>query len=305
MERQILISIVGPTGIGKTNLSVLLAKAFKTEILSCDSRQFFKEMTIGTAVPSEEELISAKHHFIQNRSIFDDYSVGAFENDAISLLDDLFKKKSKVIMIGGSGLYVDAVTKGLDDFPKVDPEIREQLKLDLKNHGIKALQQRLSELDPFTFDQMDIHNHQRLIRALEICIGTKHPFSYYKTAKLKKRSFKNIKIGLEADREIIYDRINLRVDQMIKSGLVEEAKKLYPSRHLNALQTVGYKELFTYFDGDLTLDQSISEIKKNSRRFAKRQGTWFRRDKEIKWFDYKTDINEIISFIEKASGQYI
>ena len=300
MERKTLISILGPTGIGKTNLSILLAQAFKTEILSCDSRQFYKEMNIGTAVPSEKELQAVKHHFIQNRSIFDDYSVGAFENVAIKLLDDLFEKRSKLIMVGGSGLYVDAVTKGLDDFPKVDPAIREQLKLDLKNLGIESLQMRLAELDPLTYNQIDLQNQQRLIRALEISIGTEYPFSHYRTSKLKKRSFKNIKIGLEADREVIYDRINQRVDLMISSGLVEEAKKLYPSKHLNALQTVGYRELFAHFDGILTLDQAISEIKKNTRRFAKRQGTWFRRDSEIKWFDYKTDINEIIAFIEEC-----
>jgi len=298
METRSLISILGPTGIGKTNLSILLAQSFDTEILSCDSRQFYKEMNIGTAVPSEEELLTIKHHFIQNRSIFDDYSVGAFENDAIDLLDDLFKKRSTMIMVGGSGLYVDAVTKGLDDFPKVDPEIREQLKDDLKNLGIEALQKRLAALDPLTYNQIDLQNQQRLIRALEISIGTDHPFSHFRTSKLKKRSFKNIKIGLEAEREIVYKRINQRVDQMIKNGLVEEAKKLYPFRHLNALQTVGYRELFAHFDGTLTLDQAISEIKKNTRRFAKRQGTWFRKDPEIKWFDYTSDTNEIIEFIK-------
>ena len=260
-------------------------------------------MSIGTAVPSKEELLAVKHHFIQNRSIFDDYSVGAFENDAINLLDDLFEKKSELIMVGGSGLYVDAVTKGLDDFPKVAPEIREQLKLDLKNLGIEVLQKRLAELDPLTYQQMDLQNQQRLIRALEISIGTDHPFSFYKTSQLKKRNFTNIKIGLEAERKIIYDRINQRVDHMISNGLVEEAEKLYPFRHLNALQTVGYRELFAYFDVELTLDQAISEIKKNTRRFAKRQGTWFRRDPEIQWFDYKTDSNEIIAFIKDASNQ--
>ena len=180
MNKKSLISIIGPTGIGKTNLSISIAQAFKTEILSCDSRQFYKEMSIGTAVPSQEELLAVKHHFIQNRSIFDDYSVGAFENDAINLLDDLFEKKSELVMVGGSGLYVDAVTKGLDDFPKVNPEIREQLKLDLKNLGIEVLQKRLAELDPLTYQQMDLQNQQRLIRALEISIGTDHPFSYYK-----------------------------------------------------------------------------------------------------------------------------
>ena len=301
MNENYLISVLGATAIGKTSLSIELAKHFKTEVMSSDSRQFYKEMSIGTAVPSNEELLAVKHHFIQNRSIFDDYSVGAFEKDAIILLDDLFKEQSKVIMVGGSGLYVDAVTKGLDDFPKVDPGIREQLKLDLKEHGIEVLQERLAKLDPSTYSQMDIHNQQRLIRALEISIGAEYPFSYYKTAQIKKRSFNNIKIGLEAEREIIYNRINERVDLMISSGLVDEAEKLYPFRHLNALQTVGYRELFSHFDGELTLEQAVSEIKKNTRRFAKRQGTWFRRDKQIQWFDYTTDINEIIVFIKNTT----
>lgn len=302
MKQKYLITIVGPTAIGKTDLSIKLAAHFRTDIISSDSRQFYKELKIGTAVPSPEELSIVRHHFIQDRSIFEDYNVGDFENDAVALLNTLFQEKDMVIMVGGSGLYVDAVTKGLDDFPKVDPGIRERLKLELQEKGIGFLQKKLEELDPKTYHRMDIFNKQRLIRALEISMGTEHPYSYYLSESTKKREFSNIKIGLSADREIVYDRINQRVDLMIAEGLVEEAAKVYPHRDLNALQTVGYKELFGYFDGDLNLDEAISEIKKNTRRFAKRQGTWFRKDKQIEWFDYKTDINTLIEYIELCSS---
>ena len=300
MKQKNLISIIGATGIGKTDLSIKLAQYFKTEILSSDSRQFYKEMRIGTAVPSREELNLVKHYFIQDRSIFDDYNVGAFEQDAVKLLDQRFQEKDVMIMVGGSGLYVDAVTDGLDDFPEVDPGIRDRLKLELKEKGMETLQKKLEELDPLSHERIDIYNKQRLIRALEISIGTGHPFSHYLTARKKERHFSNIKIGLQADREIIYERINQRVDLMIAKGLVEEAEKLYPFRHLNALQTVGYRELFTYFDGDISLNAAISEIKKNTRRFAKRQGTWFRKDPKIKWFDYKADLEQMITYIETS-----
>lgn len=298
MKQNFLISLCGPTAIGKTSLSILLANHFETDIISSDSRQFYKEMSIGTAVPSKEELLAVKHHFIQNRSIFEDYSVGAFEHDALNLLDDLFKKQPIMVMVGGSGLYIDAVIKGLDDFPKVDPQIREDLKIKLNKEGIEVLQNQLKELDPLSYDRLDVYNKQRLIRALEICIGLDKPYSHYLGLHTKKRSFDTVKIGLTADRQVIYDRINHRVDLMMEQGLLEEARSLYAHKHLNALQTVGYRELFSYFDGLLTLEAAINEIKKNTRRFAKRQGTWFRRDPEIKWFDYKTAPNEIISYIE-------
>ena len=301
MKLNKLITIIGPTAIGKTTLSIQLAKHFQTEIVSCDSRQFYKEMNIGTAVPSKEELQAVKHHFIQNRSVFDDYNVGSFENDALRLLDDLFKKQPIMVMVGGSGLYVDAVIQGLDDFPKVTPQIREDLKIKLKNEGIEVLQEQLKELDLLSYNRMDIENKQRLIRALEICIGLGKPFSHYLGLHKKKRSFDTIKIGLTADRQVIYDRINLRVDLMLEQGLLEEARNLYEHKHLNALQTVGYRELFSYFDGILSLEEAVGEIKKNTRRFAKRQGTWFRRDTDIKWFDYKTNPNEIIRYID---GQF-
>ncbi|MEL4455151.1 tRNA (adenosine(37)-N6)-dimethylallyltransferase MiaA [Lutimonas vermicola] len=298
MEQNKLITIIGPTAIGKTSLSIDLATHYKTEVLSCDSRQFYKEMQIGTAVPSNEELSAVKHHFIQNRSIFEEYSVGAFERDAVELLNRLFKERSIMMMTGGSGLYVDAVIKGLDDFPEVNPEIRKDLKVILHNEGITRLQMKLKEIDPVSFGKIDIHNKQRLIRALEISIGTDKPYSHYLGLQTKKRSFDAVKIGLQADREVIYDRINRRVDLMMQQGLLEESRSLYEHRDLNALQTVGYKELFAYFDNLYSLEEAVNEIKKNTRRFAKRQGTWFRRDPEITWFDYKTDLDEILSFID-------
>ena len=297
MKPNYLITVVGATAIGKTCLSIELAKHFQTEIISSDSRQFYKEMSIGTAVPSEDELRQVKHHFIQNRSIFENYNVGDFERDTITKLNKLFKKHQIVIMVGGSGLYVNAVLNGLDNFPDINPEIRNQLKLDLKEKGISFLQERLNELDPISYQKIDIENKQRLIRALEICIGTNKPFSSFLRKKESKRNFIPIKIGITANREIIYDKINQRVDIMIENGLIAEAKKLYPYKELNALQTVGYRELFTYFDNKITLDFAISEIKKNTRRFAKRQNTWFKKDKEIKWFDYQYEIKSVINFI--------
>jgi tRNA dimethylallyltransferase len=294
-----LISIVGATAIGKTALSIQLAQHFKTEIISCDSRQFFKEMTIGTAVPTAAELNAAKHHFIQHISIFDAYNVGQFEKDAIQKLDELFQIHDVVIMVGGSGLYVDAVLKGLDNFPKVDPQIREHLNQKLETKGIASLQEQLQELDPVYYKKVALENPHRLIRALEICIGSGKPYSSFLKAETTQRNFTSIKIGLTADREIIYDRINRRVDIMMQEGLLEEAKSLHKHKTLNALQTVGYRELFSYLDDEFTLDFAISEIKKNTRRFAKRQGTWFRRDEDTIWFDYEEDVQHIIAEIER------
>ncbi|MBT8263421.1 MAG: tRNA (adenosine(37)-N6)-dimethylallyltransferase MiaA [Bacteroidia bacterium] len=297
-----LICVIGPTAIGKTALAVELAKAFDTEIISADSRQFYKEMTIGTAVPSKEELAAIKHHFIQTKSIKDTYSVGDFEREALDLLSELFQKKDVVVMAGGSGLYLDAVVRGLDDFPEVTPEIRNQLKDELEQGGIEYLQSELKEVDPESYARIDIQNKQRLIRALEIYRGTGKPYSSFLNQKSTKREFNTVFIGLTTERTIVYARINERVDQMISSGLIEEARSLYPFRHLNALQTVGYKELFQWFDNELTKEEAIAEIKKNSRRFAKRQGTWFRKNEAINWFDYRTKPKEIISFLKEKKG---
>jgi len=294
-----LISVVGPTAIGKTALSIKLAQHFKTEILSADSRQFYKEMSIGTAAPALDELSAAKHHFIHHKSIQEDYNVGSFENDALQTLKELFKSHNMIIMVGGSGLYLDAITKGLDDFPEVESGIRNQLNDDLKTKGIKYLQEKLKSLDQKSYDTIAIDNPHRIIRALEICMGTGKPYSSFLNKAKINRPFKTLTVGLTADRDIIYNRINQRVDMMMQEGLLEEAKNLYSYKSLNALNTVGYKELFNYFDGLWTLDFAISEIKKNSRRFAKRQLTWFRKDQSILWFNYEASIEKIISEINK------
>jgi tRNA dimethylallyltransferase len=297
-SKKTLITIVGPTAIGKTSLSILIASHFKTEIISCDSRQFYKEMTLGTAVPEKEELAAVPHHFIQNRSVFEDYNVGAFERDALNVLDRLFKKHNTVVMVGGSGLYVKAVLEGLDDFPKIDPSIRLELKQVLKTEGIIPLQNQLKKLDITTYNTIDKDNPQRVIRALEICIGTNLPYSSYTRNSKKKRKFNSIIIGLSGEREKIYERINRRVDQMLENGLIDEAQKLYPNKELNALQTVGYKELFSFFEEKITKDEAIQEIKKNTRRFAKRQLTWFKKDSNIYWFDFETDTSKLLKKIE-------
>ncbi|MEQ3499210.1 tRNA (adenosine(37)-N6)-dimethylallyltransferase MiaA [Tenacibaculum mesophilum] len=297
-QKNTLITIVGATAIGKTALSIKLAQHFNCEIISCDSRQFYKEMTIGTAVPDPEELDAAPHHFIQNRSVFENYSVGQFEKDALKTLNELFTKKPIQIMVGGSGLYVDAVLKGLDYFPDVDPQIRIDLTTELENKGIEHLQKRLKKLDIEAYNTIAIDNPHRLIRSLEICIGTGETYSSFKNKPKAPRNFQSIKIGLTADREIMYDRINRRVAIMIEKGLIEEAKKLHPYKNLNALQTVGYRELFEYFEGNFAKEFAIEEIKKNSRRFAKRQGTWFRKDSNILWFDFQEDLQNIIKTIE-------
>lgn len=295
---KFLISIVGPTAIGKTALSIKLAKHFQTEIISADSRQFFKELVIGTAVPSAQELSSVKHHFIQHKSINDHYSVGAFEKDAITLLSEKFQTNSIMIMVGGSGLYVSAITKGLDDFPEVEPSLRISLNNKLKTEGLESLQKQLKILDETTFNTIAVDNPHRVIRALEICIGTGTPYSSFLKKSNVKRDFNVFNIGLTADRALVYRRINQRVDDMMAQGLLDEAKSLYNFRDLNALNTVGYKELFAYLEGSYSLDFAISEIKKNSRRFAKRQMTWFRKDDSIKWFHFETPAEVITAHIE-------
>ena len=292
-----LISIVGPTAIGKTALSIKLARYFNTEIISADSRQFFKEMQIGTATPSKEELEAAKHHFIHHKSIQENYNVGAFEKDALKTLDQLLKSHNVVIMVGGSGLYSDAVTKGLDHFPKVDSNIRLSLNADLETKGLAHLQNQLKDLDLIAYNTIAIDNPHRVIRALEICIGTGEPYSSFLNKKKINRNFKTITVGLTAERETIYDRINQRVDLMMQKGLLDEVKSLIPYKDLNSLNTVSYKELFHYLSGDWTLDFATSEIKKNSRRFAKRQLTWFKKDKETLWFNFETPFEEIVENI--------
>ncbi len=299
-----LITIIGPTAIGKTALSIALAQHFNCDIISCDSRQFFKEMKIGTAVPSDEELASATHHFIQNKSIFDNYSVGDFEKEAIEKLDELFLKNNVQIMVGGSGLYVDAVLKGFDDFPDIDEEVRTKINADFEQFGIDYLQQKLKELDNDYFQKLStenpqtLQNPQRMKRFVEVCLGTGKPYSSFIGQKKNQRNFTPIIIGLEAEREIMYNRINQRVDIMMNEGLLKEAENLFPNKNLNALQTVGYRELFDFFEGKTSLEFAIEQIKMNTRRFAKRQITWFKRTENTVWFDYLVDRMEIINFIE-------
>lgn len=295
-KKKTLISICGPTAVGKTALSICLARQFQTEIISCDSRQFFKEMKIGTASPSKEELALVPHHFIHHLSIFESYSVGDFEREALKKIQDIFNNHSTVIMVGGSGLYERAITQGLDHFPEVSAEIRESLNDQFEREGIKPLQEKLSVLDPEFYQKIDLQNHQRLIRALEICIGTAKPYSFFRKNQLKERSFNILKIGLKIDREDLYQRINLRVDKMMEAGLLKEVEVLYPYRKLNALQTVGYSELFDFFDGEITLEEAMEEIKKNTRRFAKRQLTWFNKDACVRWFNPKEE-KKIMEYI--------
>jgi tRNA dimethylallyltransferase len=302
-RHKYLITVVGPTAIGKTATAIRIAQHFGCEILSCDSRQFFREMRIGTAVPSEDELAAAKHHFIHNKSIFESYSVGDFEKDAIAKLDELFRNNDFAVLVGGSGLYVDAVLKGFDDFPEITESVREEIRDAYTKTGISYLQEQLKKLDPDYYAAVDTGNPQRMMRALEVTLGTGKPYSTFLKGKENLRNFTPIIIGLEADREVMYDRINHRVDLMLADGLVAEAEQLFPHKSLNALQTVGYRELFDFIDGKLTLDTAVEEIKKNTRRFAKRQMTWFRRNENTKWFDFLAAEQGIFDYIDsKANG---
>ncbi|WP_417887246.1 tRNA (adenosine(37)-N6)-dimethylallyltransferase MiaA [Zunongwangia sp.] len=301
-NEKYLISVVGPTAIGKTAKAIEIANYYNTEIISADSRQFFKEMNIGTAVPSPEELASAKHHFIQHVSIEQKYSVGDFEKEAIATINNLFEKHDILVLVGGSGLYIKSIIEGLDNFPEVPTEIREKLNEILEKEGLHILQQQLKGLDPEYFEKADIENPHRIIRALEICIGTGKKFSSFLNKKKKIRPFKTIEIGLTADREIVYDRINRRVDIMMNEGLLDEVKILYAKKGYNALNTVGYKELFRYLEKEISLEFAIEEIKKNTRRFAKRQLTWFRKNKNIEWFNYTDPANSILDYVEEAKS---
>jgi tRNA dimethylallyltransferase len=298
-----LITIIGPTAIGKTALSIVLANYFKCDIISCDSRQFFKELTIGTAVPSKLELAAANHHFIQNKSILENYTVGDFEKEAIIKLDELFSTNDYAILVGGSGLYVDAILKGFDEFPEINPAIRSDINANYEKLGIGYLQQKLEVLDPDYYKTLSIENPQtlqnpqRMMRFVEVCIGSGKPYSSFLNQKKNSRNFTPILIGLEADRKIIYSRINQRVDIMMNEGLLAEAKSLFPNKELNALQTVGYRELFSYFDREISLEFAIEEIKKNTRRFSKRQITWFKRNENTKWFDFETPYEKIVEYI--------
>jgi len=296
-QQKLLVVIAGPTAVGKTPLCIELAQAFHTEIVSCDSRQFYKEMQIGTAVPGESELAVVKHHFIQHLSISDAYDVSTYEADALQVLDELFRKHEVVILTGGSGLYINAVCQGFDELPDPDPALRKELENTLKSQGLIVLQEQLKELDPDFYEIVDINNPKRLLRAVEVCLITGQPYSRLRKGQKKTRPFRVLKIALNRERKELFARIAERTGQMMEMGLLDEVAALQSLRHLNALKTVGYRELFEYLDGRCTLAQAIENIKTNTRRYAKRQLTWFKKDKDYHWFhpDQKKEIMYLVS----------
>ena len=292
-----LLVLLGPTGVGKTNLSLRLANRFYAPILSSDSRQFYRELKIGTATPSDEQLQQAQHFFIGTHSILDHYNAGQYELDVIRLLPTLFETTDFVLLVGGSMLYIDAVCKGIDDLPTIDTETRYHVQQLFQQNGLHAIRALLKTLDPNYYTQVDLMNAQRIMHALEICLTTNQPYSSLRTQTTKERPFRILKIGLNLPREELYQRINLRVDEMIALGLEEEAHSLYPFKHLNPLNTVGYKEFFDYFDGLCTYDEAIDKIRQHSRNYAKKQLSWFKRDASIRWFQPSNE-EEIISYIQ-------
>lgn len=292
-----LITVSGPTAIGKTKFAIDLAKFLNCEIISSDSRQFYKELSIGTAVPSKNELDAVKHHCIQHKSIQEIYTIKDFEQEALKIINNLFKKNKYVIMVGGSGLYMDAVVHGLDDLPKIDDEIRKTLNIKFKKFGIEYLKKELKKLDPKYFIKVDKNNPRRLIRALEVCLSSKKPYSSFIVGKKNNHSFNIFHIGLKLDRNELYDRINSRVDQMIEKGLINEVKGLINFKNLNPLNTVGYKELFLFLDNKKTLEESTKEIKKNTRRFAKKQMTWLRK-KDVLWIENTVKVEKIKNYLD-------
>ena len=294
--KKFLIVIAGPTASGKTALAIELALLLKTEIISADSRQFFKEMNIGTAKPTAGQLKKVKHHFINSLSVKEDYNAGAFETDALKKLEQIFSSHDVAILAGGSGLYIDAVCNGFDRLPEHDENIREELSVLFKTKGIRALQEKLKNLDSEYYNTVDLNNTHRVMRAIEVCLLTGKKFSELRSRSKANRNFSVIKIGLSVDRKILYERINERVDQMMRDGLLEEVKQLFMFRQYNALQTVGYKELFDHLEEKISLEEAVELIKRNSRRYAKRQLTWFKKDKEICWFPLE-DKEKIVAFI--------
>ena len=295
---KFLITIVGPTAIGKTSLAIKLARNYKTEIISADSRQFYKELNIGTAKPSNDELSSIKHHLINNISVNDKYDISQFESDARKITDKLFKTKDYVILVGGSGLYIDTILYGIDKIPDVEESLRKELNMEFQNNGLKNLLAQLKKIDPNSYKNIDLNNHRRIIRALEVSISSKKPYSSFLTDSVKESNYNEIIIGLNCDRDKLHSLINKRVDKMIQCGLIEEVKKLVKFKNLNALNTIGYKEIFDYLDNKISLEQSREKIKTNSRRYAKRQLTYFNSNKTINWFDSQYEITNIIKLIE-------
>lgn len=301
-SQRYLITILGPTASGKTAAAIVVARHFNTVVVSADSRQLYREMTIGTAKPTANELAAVPHYMVHHISIQDDYSAGKYADEVLPLLEELFQQYQVVVMAGGSGLYVNAVLEGFDDLPPVQPGIREQLEQTLEEQGIETLQQQLQDLDPEYYAQVDQQNPHRLIRALEVCLSSGQPFSSFRKGATQHRNFEIIKIGLEWEREALYARINNRVDAMMPAGLLEEARSLHPQRGLMALETVGYAELFDYFEGKTDLDTAIELIKRNTRRYAKRQLTWWRKHADIKWFA-QADEQGMLDYLEGETGQ--
>ncbi len=297
--KKILVVLLGPTGVGKTDLSIELATGFQTSIISSDSRQIYREMSIGTAVPTAEQLAKVSHFFVRFLSVREYYNSWQYEQQALQQIRQLFKEKDVVVMCGGSMLYIDAVCKGIDDIPTIDPKLRVALMEQYEREGLASIRQRLKELDPAFYEEVDLNNAKRVIHAVEVCLMAGCPYSALRTNSPKKREFQIIKIGLNRDREDLYERINKRVDLMLDAGLEEEARQLYPLRHLNALNTVGYKELFDYFEGKTDYAEAVRLIKRNSRRYARKQLSWFRRDADIHWF-HPTEKDKIITFLKVA-----
>lgn len=294
-----LVILLGPTGVGKTELSLRIAEHFGSPIISSDSRQLYKDLPIGTAAPTPEQMARVKHYMVGTLDLTDYYSASNFEEDVISLLNTLHQTTPTVVMTGGSMMYIDAVCKGIDDIPTVTPEIREAIYTQFEREGLEPILAKLKEADPIHYDEVDRMNYKRVIHAVEICRMTGKPYSSFRTNIKKERPFKIIKIGLTRDRDELCDRINRRVDQMMADGLLEEARKVYPYRHLNSLNTVGYKELFNYFDGEWSLDFAVEKIRRNSRVYARKQMTWFKRDEEIEWF-HPEDETEILQYLNEA-----
>ena len=296
-KRGTLVVVVGPTGSGKSALAVKLATHLCAPIISTDSRQVFRGMPIGTAQPTREELAAAKHYFIADRDVEDDFNCGKYEAEALALLERLFTENDYVVAVGGSGLYVQALCEGMDDLPDADPAIRENLKQRLEREGLESLVAELRTLDPAYAEEVDICNPARVMRAMEVCLATGRPYSEQRKGVTAERPFNIIKIGTDMPRDVLYDRINRRVDMMVEEGLEAEARTMYPKRHLNALQTVGYRELFDYFDGNCSFEEAVELVKRNSRRYAKRQLTWFRRDAQTAWFN-PSDLDAILEYIK-------
>ena len=298
MENRLIV-ILGPTASGKTNLAIRLAEHLHTEIISADSRQIYKEISIGTARPEKEDLEKITHHFIASHSIHDYYNASMFEEEVLTLLSTQFKQHKNILMVGGSGMYINAVCSGIDELPSVDQDIREKLRKQYEEEGIESLRMQLKIIDPVYYDTVDLKNPNRILKGLEISIMTGQPYSSFLTHTKKARDFDIIKIGLKLDRELLYSRINQRVDEMISQGLIEEAREMYPFKTLNALNTVGYKELFMYFDNLISKEEAIELLKRNTRRFAKRQITWFQRDKDIHWFK-PNEANKMLELIYRS-----